>query len=392
MIKFEIIDDKLIAIFLPEYGIDELLKKIKEEGHYLKNTFYVDKENLIEDITLYDEKTISFYVGKKEGNLIKLDKKTMDIKNNFYFPEDYTFKRETFIALYNISIISRIDSIIDKDLYIGVEQEQNSISIELFDKLIKLFPNRTELKKYTEKRISLILKESLNEIDKYEFIYEKYLSKKEDKIKKEMYISKNKLKIAYEQFSTAISELEYMLENEQYFSEKDWQIRIFGILQLLYPKYIHFEREMSFSGIDSYDKRPDFILVDANGFIDILEIKKPNVSILSKNMKYRNNYVPVRELSGTVQQVEKYIYCLNNLNSNNIFFKTLEKRLPNCMKVKVLNPNGMIILGRSNEFNEQKVQDFELIKRQYKNIAEIITYDDLLIRLKNIVSSLENRI
>lgn len=392
MIKFEIIDDKLIAIFLPEYGIDELLKKIKEEGHYLKNTFYVDKENLIEDITLYDEKTISFYVGKKEGNLIKLDKKTMDIKNNFYFPEDYTFKRETFIALYNISIISRIDSIIDKDLYIGVEQEQNSISIELFDKLIKLFPNRTELKKYTEKRISLILKESLNDIDKYEFIYEKYLSKKEDKIKKEMYISKNKLKIAYEQFSTAISELEYMLENEQYFSEKDWQIRIFGILQLLYPKYIHFEREMSFSGIDSYDKRPDFILVDANGFIDILEIKKPNVSILSKNMKYRNNYVPVRELSGTVQQVEKYIYCLNNLNSNNIFFKTLEKRLPNCMKVKVLNPNGMIILGRSNEFNEQKVQDFELIKRQYKNIAEIITYDDLLIRLKNIVSSLENRI
>lgn len=66
--------------------------------------------------------------------------------------------------------------------------------------------------------------------------------------------------------------------------------------------------------------------------------------------------------------------------------------MPNGLKVKVLNPNGMVIMGRSNDFNEQQKQDFELIKRQYKNITEIMTYDDLLFRLKTIVSALEKRI
>lgn len=66
--------------------------------------------------------------------------------------------------------------------------------------------------------------------------------------------------------------------------------------------------------------------------------------------------------------------------------------MPNGLKVKALNPNGMVIMGRSNDFNEQQKQDFELIKRQYKNITEIMTYDDLLFRLKTIVSALEKRI
>lgn len=39
---------------------------------------------------------------------------------------------------------------------------------------------------------------------------------------------------------------------------------------------------MQFKGIDDYDKQTDFILVDANGFIDILEIKKPNIQISTK--------------------------------------------------------------------------------------------------------------
>jgi len=35
----------------------------------------------------------------------------------------------------------------------------------------------------------------------------------------------------------------------------------------------------------------------------------------------------------------------------------------------VVNHQGILLLGRSNNFNEQQKRDFELIKRQYKNIA-----------------------
>lgn len=391
MFEFEIIDNKLVAIFFPNFGIEEILKKIKKEGHCIKNTFWVEKNNLIENINT-DEEYIAFAIGKKQNEIIKLDKNVMRTNNDFYFPKDFDFKKTTFIATYNISIIHRIDLMIKHDLYIGVENKENYIPVEMFNNLIKLFPNRNELSKYSEKRIALILKEKLIDLDKYEVIYENYLSKKENRIQNNDLDSKSKLKIAYEQFSIAVDTLECMLENENYYSESAWQTKIYDIIQLLYPKYIYYEREVRFKGIDSHDKRPDFILVDANGFIDVLEIKKPDTSILSKNITYRNNYVPVRELSGTVQQVEKYIYCLNNLNSNDIFFKKIEEKIPNGIKVKVLNPNGMIIMGRNNTFNEQQNQDFELIKRQYKNITEIMTYDDLLLRLKTITSALIKRI
>ena len=75
-------------------------------------------------------------------------------------------------------------------------------------------------------------------------------------------------------------------------------------------------REIIIKGIDKKDKQPDFIMIDTNGYVDILEIKSPDVRILTKQASYRNNYVPVREFSGAVQQIEKYIYCLNTKDNN----------------------------------------------------------------------------
>ena len=55
----------------------------------------------------------------------------------------------------------------------------------------------------------------------------------------------------------------------------------------------------------------------------------------------------------------------------------------------MVNPKGILLLGRSNNFNERQKRDFELIKRQYKNIADIMTYDDLMFRLTTIIDSLK---
>ena len=181
-----------------------------------------------------------------------------------------------------------------------------------------------------------------------------------------------------------------MLSNSEGVIEKVWQERIHNILQLLYPQYIYSAREVCFKGIDKKDKQPDFILVDTNGFIDILEIKKPDVQLLTKQASYRNNYVPVRELSGAVQQIEKYIYCLNSIEkSQKAVIEKLRDGLPDGVDPQVVSPKGMLLIGRSKDFNEQQTRDFEIIKRQYKNIADIMTYDDLLNRINNIVFSLE---
>ena len=151
--------------------------------------------------------------------------------------------------------------------------------------------------------------------------------------------------------------------------------KIQEILQLLYPKYILCTREIAFKGVDGYDKRPDFLLVDSNGFVDILEIKKPDVQVLTKQASYRNNYVPVKEFAGAIQQIEKYIFCLTSLEkSQKEVLERLSVLLPNGIKPEVVNPQGILLLGRSWDFNAQQKRDFELIKRQYKNIADIMTY------------------
>ena len=183
-----------------------------------------------------------------------------------------------------------------------------------------------------------------------------------------------------------------MLTNSCSYTEKTWQPKIHNIIQMIYPQYILTVREIIIKGIDKNDKQPDFIMVDTNGYVDILEIKSPDVRILTKQASYRNNYVPVREFSGAVQQIEKYIYCLNTIEKNRIDLKEkLSAKLPENINPEVLNPKGILLLGRSHDFNKQQRMDFELIKRQYKNIVDIMTYDDLLMRLENILASLKMR-
>lgn len=182
---------------------------------------------------------------------------------------------------------------------------------------------------------------------------------------------------------------EDMLNRFETIDEKQWQEKIHNILQLLYPKYICCAREIKFYG-GKKDKQPDFLLVDANGFVDILEIKKADIRMLTQ---YRNNYVATREISGAIQQIEKYIFCLNSSDkAKEDVSKKLTEFLPAGVEVKIVNPQGVLLAGRSNEFTDEQKKDFELIKRQYKHVADIMTYDDLAQRLRNIIASLEKRI
>lgn len=44
----------------------------------------------------------------------------------------------------------------------------------------------------------------------------------------------------------------------------------------------------------------------------------------------------------------------------------------------------MIIMGRDTALTPDQRTDFEVIRRKYRHVVEIMTYDDLLRRLKTI--------
>ena len=137
--------------------------------------------------------------------------------------------------------------------------------------------------------------------------------------------------------------------------------------------------------------QPDFILVDSSGFVDLLEIKKPNNQKVVSSTEYRNNYVAGRDLEGAIVQIEKYVYILNHegeARAKKIRDK-IAGDLPAGLEIKVVNPQGILLLGRSRGLTKEQLFDFEIIKRQHKNIVDIMTYDDLLNRLKNILKQME---
>lgn len=372
--------------------INSIKQRITDgEDYNIKHTFSVNQSAIRVSNDDFEE-ALRFCIGTIGKSYTQIDSEVIGTNHQFFFANDIKLKPEMFIAYRNISILRKIDQLIEHDFYVGGDWEaHNGISSEAFADLVRSFPKTAELDKYAHQRIAFILKEFFPECDKYEAIYKKYIdSKKRERLKDEKAASNYNLQIELEQFKTAYQELSDMLCQEEAIDEKRWQEKIHSILQFLYPKYIFCAREIRFHGIEKKDKQPDYLLVDANGFVDILEIKKADVLLLTK---YRNNYVASRELSGAIQQIEKYIFCLNSTDkAKEDVSKKLSPHLPSGITVDVVNPQGILLLGRSKEFSIQQKQDFELIKRQYKHVADIMTYDDLVARLHNIVVSLQIRL
>ena len=393
-ISFEYSENKLILCYTPVMGLDDITKRLDtEDGISIKHTFWVTKDLLCEDVEKDDdwEETLHFYIGAVGEAYTQLDSEVFSTDHSFYFGNEIKLKPEMFTAYRNISILRKIDEVIERDFYIGGDWENhNGISKETFDNLLENFPKTAELDKYAHKRIASIIKDYFPECDKYEAIYEKFVESKNSSYASSVSeISKFNIQIELEQFTVAYQELMDMLNRYEAIDEKQWQEKIHNILQLLYPKYICCAREIKFYG-GKKDKQPDFLLVDANGFVDILEIKKADVRMLTQ---YRSNYVATREISGAIQQIEKYIFCLNSSDkAKEDVSKKLTEFLPEGVEVKIVNPQGVLLAGRSNEFTDEQKKDFELIKRQYKHVADIMTYDDLAQRLRNIIASLEKRI
>ena len=85
-------------------------------------------------------------------------------------------------------------------------------------------------------------------------------------------------------------------------------------------------------------------------------------------------------------QMEKYILYLQK--GGYVLEKKLNEKysdtLPTGLKIRVVNPKGILILGR-RDFDSKANIDFEVIRRKYANIVDILTYDDMLDHFKNIV-------
>ena len=69
--------------------------------------------------------------------------------------------------------------------------------------------------------------------------------------------------------------------------------------------------------------------------------------------------------------------------------KQLGDMLPPNFQIKITNPCGVIIMGREKGLTNAQLRDLEVTRRHYKHIADIVTYDELLRRLRFILEHLK---
>ncbi len=118
----------------------------------------------------------------------------------------------------------------------------------------------------------------------------------------------------------------------------------------------------------------------------MIEIKTPSTPLVT-NTEYRAGVYPVhKELIGAVTQVLTYKSILQSEYSN-ILVENI--RSGRNIDFDVINPNCVVIAGRFDTLEEVKQKhSFELYRKEFKNVI-VITYDELFMRIRNLIDLLE---
>jgi len=357
----------------------------------IAKTFIFNKEDLYDEEDKshefsYEEASVTLIFGKlnTEGKYYEIEGRKLGISYNLFFDKDITI-RTNYFTCYGISVFRHIAKIVTGDIKIGID-DRDCINKKTFEQLIEKFPTSYELKLYAEKRITAIIRDEFDKTIDAEKKYEKYMRKKYSKT--DVIASDITKEFEKEKYNNIYEKLTEMLKNQDIYTEPVWQKQILEILTIIFPKYLHVLPEVPVNDYYASKKRRiDFTLIDYNGNIDIIEIKRPNDKSILTDYPYRENFVPLRELSGAIMQIEKYLFHLTKggKKSETLVNEHFHSKFNSSLNIKIINPTGIVIMGRDKSLNKDQIADFEIIKRKYKNIIDIITYDDLLLRLKRII-------
>ena len=121
----------------------------------------------------------------------------------------------------------------------------------------------------------------------------------------------------------------------------------------------------------------DFLMQAYDGFLDIVEIKRPEgeINFWSQSLDH-DNYVPSHHLTKAITQASRYIYEIER-EANSIKF------LERVDGVKTVKPRCVLVFGRSHNWNSKQVEAYRILNCGYHNIT-ILTYDHVLQRARKI--------
>jgi len=370
----------------------------------LSRVFYFDQSDLLNPPTPPQDPgghAYRFQLGIFNAGYLEIPARILDVKNDVHIDRAVKVSRTTFAAERNVSIFGRLSALLDHSnpIVIGGTRP-NAIPQDVFEELIKKFPNSSELDHYADARVYTILSEYLDGMKDARGRYDSYLNKKSKALPATATLDLSALeKLEIEKYILIRDLISDALVTKKDLSEKEWQKLMLHFLLLLFPKYIMVLENIAVHDYYSdpaktTDRYIDIGLLDANGNLDVIEVKKPFDDKILRQSKYRGNSIPTTELSGSIMQAEKYLFHLSKwgVQGEKALNKRYAAKLPAGMEIRISNPKAIIIVGRDQiggtNMTRSQLLDFEVIKRKYANMMDIITYDDLLRRLNHTIAAL----
>lgn len=407
-IEFKTVGNKLHLIYRPHDGTQWIYRKFKDcDDVIVKGTFHLTRQILVidhvdewnevdgwepktdpDDFDFGGEDRLDFVIATAMGDYFWFDAEVLPVGVSVLLHRRTRPTWKWFCAEKKTSILNVIAQLKMSRIVIG-GSEPDAIPVVEFEKLIAQFPTTHELKRYVIARISGVVREYTDaEVDGEEQL-RKTVARKVKGSPKDLGAPFRMADV--HKFDYLLTHLKRMLLEPQEYKESHWQSEIVKIICLLNPKYIEAFTGVRVKDFDSDSYRIlDILLVDASGNVDVVEIKQPFGEAIITPRRYRKNHVPMRELSGTVMQIEKYLLHLTRWGTKGevTLTKRYASRLPSDFKIRVVNPCGLVIMGRDADMTPDQRGDFEVTRRHYKHIADIVTYDDLLRRLEAVLNKL----
>lgn len=412
MIEFYIQQRDVALDYTPESDAWWVLRELKTHHQVRISRAFIFRDSDLISRPKEDEfgelegDVFQFRFAKRKDGYFRIAGRILDMEVDVLIADKgITLERKLFVAERNIGIFKRIAKVKQDggDIVVGGDRD-GAIPLDVFRELLDRFPNSGELNRYAAARVEAIVGEFFDGVCDAREKYETYLSKRKSSVSKKPLPQESLLQAEIDKYVYLRDTITAWLEKAEAYSERDWQEMITKVILLLLPKYVAVLENVRisdfYSSPDKIKKRfIDLCLVDAGGNIDVIEIKKPfDNSVLAK-IRYRDNSLPTRELSGSIMQAEKYLFHLSKwgVEGERQLTKRHAKKLPNGMQLRITNPKAIIILGRdrstkhSEALTPDQMFDLEVIKRKYAKMMDILTYDDLLRRLNNTIASLTDR-
>ena len=322
---------------------------------------------------------ISIILGhNRQSKIILTTAKTKKVKGDYYINyDDYRGKSQArFFPLYQERGLDTASFYMNSYFPKEFKYEANKLKESEFRKVDRQLSQVLDKASEKEKNQLVIIEEATRTVTK--------LRRKTRKLNTALENLRKQYSLYF--YQEDLNELKLRLTQDlpETKGKDSWQRWIYNHNWLFGVHYLSPPIEKRKVGFDSI---PDFLFATLDGFIDILEIKRPAPDVIREDLSHAGSYAWCPETNKAIGQVVNYIQQMELHQL--LLVKRINQEYEDQYQItiNVLKPRAFILIGNSHGWDTPKKEALRTLNYSLHGI-EVLTYSDLIRRGESIISML----